>query len=712
MKRVLYLTFLCFSLVQILRAQVSTWDGTSSDVSWYTEGLNEFHISTAAQLKGLSDLTDIQTFEGCTIYLDNDIDLNNHQWLPIGRYSGGEFKGTFDGGGHSIANLYIDDQKLNFLKPVGTSMEGFEGFLDIHLDFMGIFGYAPGSYIKNISVQGVLDVYGISYGQSKYIGGLVGLGEDIENVECFVKINIHDRKVVYNLGGVAGVATSLKQVKSEESIIQDSGSYTHNSDYIGGIAGTCTTAEQCQSNMTMLIRRQSGTSSSDVSVIGGIVGSVESISNSLFTGSLSVIYDVNSFATNFVARIGGITGKIQGQGNNIISVPSLFSPGPNGGFNWGKSVTSPSGEFTNAYYLNTQATSNEKCGQAVSDDFLKSGNPIDGFDTSIWVFNQGEYPQLKVFYRENYKMTYIVDGEIWQELELKSGELIRSFVGSPWKEGYTFSGWSEVPATMPSHDVIIKGSFIANKYKLTYKVDEEEYKSVEVEYGATITPEVEPTKEGYIFSGWSEIPETMPANDVTITGSFAKDPNLFEEEGAGFEKQEDETLAFTEQKNVESSIEIPETVTHDGVEYRVTAIAEGAFKDNANLIELSIPESIVSIGDEALAGCTNLEKINLYSNEPISIDQAAASSVFSGVDTENCILYVPAGTADAYRQAEGWKVFKNIVEMEDSDDINEIKANDGSYEIYTLGGIHIETLQKGVNIIRYSNGSTQKVFVK
>ena len=128
MKRVLYLTFLCFSLVQILRAQVSTQDGTSSDVSWYTEGLNEFHISTAAQLKGLSDLTDIQTFEGCTIYLDNDIDLNNHRWLPIGRYSGGEFKGTFDGGGHSIANLYIDDQKLNFLNQQGLLWKDLKAF--------------------------------------------------------------------------------------------------------------------------------------------------------------------------------------------------------------------------------------------------------------------------------------------------------------------------------------------------------------------------------------------------------------------------------------------------------------------------------------------------------------------------------------------------------------------------------------------------------
>ena len=60
----------------------------------------------------------------------------------------------------------------------------------------------------------------------------------------------------------------------------------------------------------------------------------------------------------------------------------------------------------------------------------------------------------------------------------------------------------------------------ADPFTLTYKVDGETYKTVEVKYGATITPETAPTKEGYTFSGWSEIPETMPANDVTITGSF------------------------------------------------------------------------------------------------------------------------------------------------------------------------------------------------
>jgi len=74
---------------------------------------------------------------------------------------------------------------------------------------------------------------------------------------------------------------------------------------------------------------------------------------------------------------------------------------------------------------------------------------------------------------------------------------------------------------MPAHDVTVTGTFTINKYKLTYKVDGAEYKSYELEYGAKITPEPAPTKEGYTFSGWSEIPETMPAHEVMVTGTFS-----------------------------------------------------------------------------------------------------------------------------------------------------------------------------------------------
>lgn len=71
----------------------------------------------------------------------------------------------------------------------------------------------------------------------------------------------------------------------------------------------------------------------------------------------------------------------------------------------------------------------------------------------------------------------------------------------------------EIPATC-----VVKVT--PEKYKLTYMVDNVVYKSYDVEFTSTITPEAFPTKEGYTFSGWSEIPAKMPAKDVTITGNF------------------------------------------------------------------------------------------------------------------------------------------------------------------------------------------------
>lgn len=61
------------------------------------------------------------------------------------------------------------------------------------------------------------------------------------------------------------------------------------------------------------------------------------------------------------------------------------------------------------------------------------------------------------------------------------------------------------------------------RYELAYIVDDVEYKTLYLKAGEPITPEPNPVKEGYTFLGWSEIPETMPAHNVTITGSFKKD---------------------------------------------------------------------------------------------------------------------------------------------------------------------------------------------
>jgi len=120
---------------------------------------------------------------------------------------------------------------------------------------------------------------------------------------------------------------------------------------------------------------------------------------------------------------------------------------------------------------------------------------------------------------DSHTLLYMVDGEVYKSYSVKYGSAITP-ESEPTKEGYTFSGWSEIPATMPNQDVTVTGSFTINKYTLTYMVDGEVYKTYEVEYGSEIEPEAAPEKEGYSFSGWSKIPETMPANDVVVTGTF------------------------------------------------------------------------------------------------------------------------------------------------------------------------------------------------
>ena len=119
----------------------------------------------------------------------------------------------------------------------------------------------------------------------------------------------------------------------------------------------------------------------------------------------------------------------------------------------------------------------------------------------------------------NYKLTYLVDGEVYNSYKLEEERKVPK-ESEPYKEGYTFSGWSKIPETMPACDVEVTGSFTINNYNLIYVVDGEVYKTVEVEYGSAITPEADPEKEGYAFRGWNGVPETMPAYDVWVYGYF------------------------------------------------------------------------------------------------------------------------------------------------------------------------------------------------
>ena len=128
------------------------------------------------------------------------------------------------------------------------------------------------------------------------------------------------------------------------------------------------------------------------------------------------------------------------------------------------------------------------------------------------------------FTPNTYTITYMVDEEIFAVDTIAYGDTI-ALIAEPTQEGYTFSGWSEVPEIMPAEDIIVTGSFVINTYTITYVVDSVVYATDSITYGDTIALLDEPSKEGYTFSGWSEVPEIMPAEDITITGSFT--PNTY-----------------------------------------------------------------------------------------------------------------------------------------------------------------------------------------
>jgi len=237
------------------------------------------------------------------------------------------------------------------------------------------------------------------------------------------------------------------------------------------------------------------------------------------------------------------------------------------------------------------------------------------------------------------------------------------------------------------------------KYTISYLVDGEEYKKYEVEIGESISPEPAPTKEGYTFSGWSEIPSTMPAKDVTITGSFSA--IVIDEDTGEFTATSGSTVELTNDNNVSGEYGIPETITYNGVTYTVTSIGNGAFENNTNLTDVTIPLTITSIGESAFAGCSNLKSITVNSTTPIAFPSASGtrsgSSVFDGVDKNTCVLYVPEGCVEVYKVAPVWGEFANILVIGTSS-INSVPFDSGKpQDIYSLDGRKVKLNVKSVD---------------
>jgi len=95
----------------------------------------------------------------------------------------------------------------------------------------------------------------------------------------------------------------------------------------------------------------------------------------------------------------------------------------------------------------------------------------------------------------------------------------------------------------------------------------------------------------------------------------------------------------------------------------VESIGEYAFYYCTGLTSVTIQGSVTSIGERAFAGCTSLEGITVLAQEP----PALGDYVFYNVPVTSTILYVPAGSVEAYKEADGWKDFLNILPLTEPD---------------------------------------------
>ena len=347
---------------------------------------------------------------------------------------------------------------------------------------------------------------------------------------------------------------------------------------------------------------------------------------------------------------------------------------------------------------------------------------------------------------------------------------------NPTREGYTFIGWEPaIPETMPANDMTCVAKWQINSYTLTYKVDGEEYKTDILVFGTEIVPEEAPTKEDYTFSGWSEIPETMPDHDVIITGSFIFSPAeyiLADETDYLFDSDVEVgklhySRFFKDTYWQTWYVPFDLTLTNEALEHFAFAKFAGTYTDEdgsfyitlirlkeGDLLRANAPYCIQA----RTADSTNPQVIT----QPNATLKAAVENSFFVLSMEKKITFwgnytsrtVDTEGQDIYVMSEGkyvriqpdntlasFRCFFTIEDREDNpyastpnpsevklmvlgedldpDGIEEIKnesltpaLSKGEGVWYSLDGKKHDKPQNGINIIRMSDGTIRKVLMK
>ena len=361
--RVLWLAMLALLLMTgtALRAQASdeVWDGSvasSFDGGSGTES-DPYLISNGAQLAKLAqDVNGGNHYSGKYFKLTNDIWLNNtdgwrnwgantsglNKWTAIGYFDNNRiaFAGTFDGDGHTVRGLYINNNTED-------KSQGLFGYIDYQ------------ATIKNLKIAESL-----VYSKYENVGAIVGYVYDstISNCQNSGKVACTDRFV----GGIVGKISSGSTI----TYCQNSGLVTCTGNCVGGIVGNCFGSDgvidHCQNSGNV----------NGANGIGGIAG--------MSHGKVSYSFNTGSVSGNEV--VGGICGELYMR-NAVIT--SSFNTGKVSGSSAVGGVggrLNSAGKVYSSYYLDTT------CGKGIgsgSGEATKKTNDEFKSGEVCWLLNGG-----------------------------------------------------------------------------------------------------------------------------------------------------------------------------------------------------------------------------------------------------------------------------------------------------------------------------------
>lgn len=208
--------------------EAGEWDGSST--SEPAKDGDVYQIGTGAELAWFAQQVTGGTGVSYNATLTADINLGNFTWTPIGTStSGKQYKGTFDGNGYVINNLYID--------AAATTHQG-------------LFGYLAGATVKNLGVTGSIT------SSKNQVGGIAAYANASAKIQnCYNAANITGAAYV---GGIVGQA--LNGAKIENCYNTGNITATAATSYCGGINGgsmTCAVATNCY-NIGMVDYKKTG----------------------------------------------------------------------------------------------------------------------------------------------------------------------------------------------------------------------------------------------------------------------------------------------------------------------------------------------------------------------------------------------------------------------------------------------------------------------